>query len=46
MKIDLPSDVTKIDFNPFKEEEFMAVLDDYIVRINVNRQYECLFFGQ
>jgi|JI9StandDraft_1071089.scaffolds.fasta_scaffold114645_3 hypothetical protein len=46
MKVDLPSEATKVDFNPFKEEEFVAVLDDYIVRINTNKKYECLFFGQ
>ena len=46
IEINLNSDVSKIDIDPFNEDEFVAVLDDYLVRININCFYECIFFGQ
>ena len=46
IEINLNSDVSKVDVDPFNEDEFVAVLDDYLVRININCFYECLFFGQ
>ena len=46
IEINLNSEVNKIDIDPFNEDEFVAVLEDYLVRININCFYECIFFGQ
>ena len=44
--ISLGGEVTKIEFNPFNDEEFIAMLDDYFVKIKTNKEYDCFFFGQ
>lgn len=45
LEVNLPGKVGKVVVNPFEREEFVAQLDDYLVRVNFDRQYECLGFG-